>query len=161
SDFRYHPTHLANRGNGSLGRTQSGHYALALWKEGGIGEKQVREGLDRLFREHRFIEIGRKRPMPHDGWDFTAGQYQHFRTLLRGEADRRAGGQGGLQGAAQVVHPPPPGARRLMVGLPSLRLWKALGDVVCGDVAVALPLSQRAETVSSTRGLTATAAACC
>jgi hypothetical protein len=62
SDFRYVPNHLANRDKGSLGRTQSCYYALSLWNEGGIGEPQIREGLERLFREHRFIEIGRKRP---------------------------------------------------------------------------------------------------
>ncbi len=78
SDFRYHPDHLANRDKGSLGRTQSGHYALALWGEGKVGEEQIREGLERLFREHRFIEIGRKREYPHEAWYFTAGYYYYF-----------------------------------------------------------------------------------
>ncbi|HZE99426.1 MAG TPA: prenyltransferase/squalene oxidase repeat-containing protein [Planctomycetota bacterium] len=93
SDFRYSPRHLANRGNGSLGRTQSGHYALDLWKQDGIGEKEIREGLDRLFREHRFIEIGRKRLMPHEAWYFTAGYYYYFghyyaAKLIEGLADK-------------------------------------------------------------------------
>jgi len=93
SDFRYHPRHLANRDKGSLGRTQSGHYALALWNEGKVGEKEIREGLDRLFQEHRFIEIGRKRPMPHEGWYFTAGYYYYFghyyaAKLIEGLADK-------------------------------------------------------------------------
>jgi len=78
SDFRYHPRHLANRDKGSLGRTQAGHYALALWNEGGIGEKEIRAGLEKLFQEHRFIEIGRKRPIPHEAWYFTAGYYYYF-----------------------------------------------------------------------------------
>jgi hypothetical protein len=94
SDFRYHPRHLANRDKGSLGRTQSCYYALLLWKEGGIAEPQIREGLERLFREHRFIEIGRKRPMPHEGWYFTAGYYYYFghyyaAKLIEGLADKR------------------------------------------------------------------------
>jgi hypothetical protein len=77
SDFRYAPMHLANRDKGSLGRTQAGHTALELWGEG-PGEKSVREGLERLFLEHRFIEIGRKRQYPHEAWYFTAGYYYYF-----------------------------------------------------------------------------------
>jgi hypothetical protein len=93
SDFRYSPRHLANRDKGSLGRTQSCYYALKLWNEGGIGEKEIREGLERLFKEHRFIEIGRKRPMPHEGWYFTAGYYYYFghyyaARLIEGLADK-------------------------------------------------------------------------
>jgi hypothetical protein len=78
TDFRYRPFHFANRDKGSLGRTQSGHYALWIWDAGGIGEKEVRAGLDRLFREHRFIEIGRKRQYPHEAWYYTAGYYYYF-----------------------------------------------------------------------------------
>jgi Prenyltransferase and squalene oxidase repeat len=94
SDFRYVPRHLANRDKGSLGRTQSCYYALKLWNEGGVGEPQIREGLERLFREHRFIEIGRKRPMPHEAWYFTAGYYYYFghyyaAKLIEGLADKR------------------------------------------------------------------------
>jgi hypothetical protein len=93
SDFRYAPRHLANRDKGSLGRTQSCYYALRLWNEGGVGEKEVREGLERLFREHRFIEIGRKRPVPHEGWYYTAGYYYYFghyyaALLIEGLADK-------------------------------------------------------------------------
>ena len=94
SDFRYVPRHLANRDKGSLGRTQSCYYALQLWHEGSIGENEIREGLERLFREHRFIEIGRKRPMPHEAWYFTAGYYYYFghyyaAKLIEGLADKR------------------------------------------------------------------------
>jgi hypothetical protein len=93
SDFRYYPLHLANRDKGSLGRTQSCYYALALWNTGGIGEPEIREGLERLFLEHRFIEIGRKRPMPHEAWYFTAGYYYYFghyyaARLIEGLADK-------------------------------------------------------------------------
>jgi hypothetical protein len=78
SDMRYMPQHLANRGNGSLGRTQSGHDALALWESKGIGEKEIRAGLDRFFRDHKFIEMGRKRQYPHEAWYFTSGYYYYF-----------------------------------------------------------------------------------
>lgn len=78
SDMRYFPQHLANRGSGSLGRTQSGHDALALWGSTGIGEKELRDGLDRFFRDHKFLEMGRKRQYPHEAWYFTSGYYYYF-----------------------------------------------------------------------------------
>lgn len=78
SDMRLHPMFLANRDKGSLGRTQSGHYALWIWGAAGIGEKEARAGLDALFRDHRFIEIGRKRQYPHEAWYFTSGYYYFF-----------------------------------------------------------------------------------
>ncbi len=78
SDFRYSPLHLANRDKGSLGRTQAGHYALWLWGAGGIAQKEARAGLDTLFREHRFMDIGRKRQYPHEAWYFTSGYYYYF-----------------------------------------------------------------------------------
>ncbi len=101
SDFRYHPLHLANRDKGSLGRTQAGHLALAVWDEG-PGEKEVRDGLERLFEEHRFIEIGRKRQYPHEAWYFTAGYYYYF----------------GHYYAARLIErlPDPSGARERLAG---------------------------------------------
>jgi len=66
------------RANGSLGRTQSCYYALRLWNDAKISDQEIREGLERLIRDHRFIEIGRKRPMPHEAWYFTAGYYYYF-----------------------------------------------------------------------------------
>ena len=78
SDTRYAPMHLANRGKGSLGRTQSCHYALWLWDQEGVGEPEAREGLDRFFRDHKFMDIGRKRQYPHEAWYFTSGYYYYF-----------------------------------------------------------------------------------
>lgn len=78
NDLRYMPQHLANRGSGSLGRTQAGHDALALWSSPGIGDAQIREGLDRFFRDHKFIAMGRKRQYPHEAWYFTSGYYYYF-----------------------------------------------------------------------------------
>jgi hypothetical protein len=78
ADFRYIPRLPANQAKGSLGRTQSGHDALQIWGAGGIGEREVREGLDRLLAEHRFLEIGLKRPYPHEAWYQTSGYYYYF-----------------------------------------------------------------------------------
>jgi hypothetical protein len=78
SDYRYLPHHPVNQDKGSLGRTQAGHDALALWNHADVGEREIRAGLDVLFREHRFLDIVRKRQYPHEGWYFTAGYYYYF-----------------------------------------------------------------------------------
>jgi len=78
ADYRYLRRLPANKANGSLGRTQSGHDALQVWSDPGIGEREIREGLDRFFREHRFLEMGRKRQFPHEAWYQTSGYYYYF-----------------------------------------------------------------------------------
>jgi hypothetical protein len=92
SDFRYSPLHLANRDKGSLGRTQAGHDALWLWGEGGIGARESRAGLETLFRDHKFIEIGRKRQYPHEAWYFTSGYYYYFGHFHAARLIERLGG---------------------------------------------------------------------
>jgi hypothetical protein len=97
SDFRYAPLHPANREKGSLGRTQACYYALLQWREGGITEAQLRAGLDRLFEEHRFIEIGRKRQYPHEGWYATAGYYYYFGHYFAAKIVERLGSPADLK----------------------------------------------------------------
>ena len=38
----------------------------------------ARAGLDQFFDEHEFIEMGRKRQMPHEAWYQTAPYYYYF-----------------------------------------------------------------------------------
>jgi predicted RNA-binding Zn ribbon-like protein len=78
ADMKYHPRHPANQIKGSLGRTQAGHHALRVWDSATLGEAEILEGLETFFREHRFLEIGRKRQYPHEGWYMTAGYYYYF-----------------------------------------------------------------------------------
>ncbi len=77
SDFRYMPMHEANRLRGSVGRTQPCHHALWLWGSG-AGEKEAREGLEMFFREHKFLDIGRKRQYPHEAWYYNSPYYYYF-----------------------------------------------------------------------------------
>jgi hypothetical protein len=76
-DFRYVPMHLANRLRGSVGRTQPCHYALWIWEKG-VGEKEVREGLEMFFREHKFLDIARKRQYPHESWYYNSPYYYYY-----------------------------------------------------------------------------------
>jgi hypothetical protein len=75
--FWKRPFHMANREKGSLGRSQAGNFALSLYDDE-VGEPQLKAGLDRLFKEHHFIEMGRKRQFPHESWYATAGYYYYF-----------------------------------------------------------------------------------
>ena len=74
---RYNQTHNANQIKGSLGRSQPCN--LALWKyEREITKDDLEKGLNNLKELHHFIEIGRGRPIPHEGWYSTAGYYYFF-----------------------------------------------------------------------------------
>ncbi|MBI3272149.1 MAG: terpene cyclase/mutase family protein [Planctomycetes bacterium] len=76
--LKYAPRHPANQPKGSLGRSQAGNFALWLWGSKKVGEPEARAGLDTFFREHLFIEIGRKRQYPHEAWYATAPYYFFF-----------------------------------------------------------------------------------
>lgn len=78
SDYRYIPRLAANRARGSVGRTQSCNDALWLWGAQNTGEEQVRAGLEMFFAEHPWIDMGRKRPYPHESWYQTSGYYYYF-----------------------------------------------------------------------------------
>ena len=105
TDFRYVPHHLANHDKGSLGRTQSGHCALWLWDSPGIGEQEVRAGLDAFFRHHKFIEIGRKRQYPHEAWYFTAPYYFYFGHYYAALLIERLGEKGYREGMKPCILP--------------------------------------------------------
>ena len=77
-DLQFRPRMPANLPRGSVGRTQSANYALWTWEKGDVGAKQVTEGLDFFFKEHAYIQMGRKRQFPHESWYQTAPYYYYF-----------------------------------------------------------------------------------
>lgn len=80
---------------GSLCRIQSCNLALLL---GGypIPTSRLREGLSDLFRHHRFIDIARDKPIPHEsyyqnsGYFYLFGHYYAARLINQLPADSRA-----------------------------------------------------------------------
>jgi hypothetical protein len=68
----------ANRDKGSIGRTQPSNFALWLWKSPKVGEKESKQGLDLFFEHHIYLDMGRKRPYPHEAWFQTSGYYYYF-----------------------------------------------------------------------------------
>jgi hypothetical protein len=78
SDYLYIPTLRANRPRGAVGRVQPANYALWLWKSKETNHERITAGLDLFFKEHIFLDMGRKRPYPHESWYQTSGYYYYF-----------------------------------------------------------------------------------
>jgi len=74
---QYRPAVEYNEVKGSLGRAHSCNLALWLFHEA-VSEEDLRAGIERFFKHHRFIDIGRKRPMPHEAWYYTSGYYFYY-----------------------------------------------------------------------------------
>ena len=67
-----------NRPAGSLGRTQSGNAALRLWKDEKITDEVIRVWLDRMVTRHGWLDMGRKKPIPHESFAQVAGYFYYF-----------------------------------------------------------------------------------
>ena len=69
---------LINRPCGSLGRSQAGNVALRLWGDQQITDEVLKEWLDRLINRHGWLDMGRKRPIPHESHAAVAGYFYYF-----------------------------------------------------------------------------------
>lgn len=78
SDYKYMPLLRANRPRGAVGRVQPANYALKLWGWDRMDKQALRDGLDLFFKDHAFLDMGRKRPFPHESWYQTSGYYYYF-----------------------------------------------------------------------------------
>jgi len=67
-----------NRPGGSLGRSQACNLALRLWGDSRITDDVLKEWLDRLFSRNLWLDIGRKRPIPHESHFQVAGYFFYF-----------------------------------------------------------------------------------
>lgn len=68
---------------GSLSRIQSCNLALFLGSRAGYhtvvnSTAQLAEGLVPFFRDHRFLDIARGRPIPHEAYYYNAGYFYFF-----------------------------------------------------------------------------------
>lgn len=72
------PMRLVNRPPGSLGRSQASNVAMRLWGDPLVTDAVLKTWLDRLFAQNMWLEIGRKRPIPHEAWCQVAGYFFYF-----------------------------------------------------------------------------------
>lgn len=85
-DFTYHysenffwrPLAAINRPAGSLGRSQAANYACRLWGDEAVTDDVLRTWLDRLFARNDWLDMGRKRPVPHEAWFAIAGYFYYY-----------------------------------------------------------------------------------
>jgi hypothetical protein len=74
---QYRPAVGFNEVKGSLGRTPT--CDLALWIHGlDVPRSDLRRGVERLLALHHFLDIGRKRPFPHEAWYSNSGYYFYY-----------------------------------------------------------------------------------
>jgi hypothetical protein len=72
------PMRLVNRPAGSLGRSQACNLALRLWGDRQVTDEVLKTWLDRLFARNGWLDIGRKRPIPHEAWFQVAGYFFYY-----------------------------------------------------------------------------------
>lgn len=67
-----------NRPSGSLGRSQAGNIALRQWGDKKITDDVIRVWLHRLISRHGWLDMGRKKPIPHESFAQVAGYFYYF-----------------------------------------------------------------------------------
>jgi hypothetical protein len=75
---RWQPRRPINRPAGSLGRSQACNLALRLWGEERITDAVLEEWLDRFVARNGWLDLGRKRPVPHESFFQVAGYFFYF-----------------------------------------------------------------------------------
>ena len=93
--MKYQPMHPINRPGGSLGRSQVCNLALRLWGDARITDDVLTTWLDRLFARNLWLDMGRKRPRPHEshfavaGYFFYYGHYYASQCLMQLKPEKR------------------------------------------------------------------------
>lgn len=72
------PMRGINRPGGSLGRSQCCNVALRLWGDTEITDLVLEHWLVRLYERNGWLDMGRKRPVPHESWMGVAGYFYYF-----------------------------------------------------------------------------------
>lgn len=72
------PMRGINRPGGSLGRSQCCNVALRMWGDKKITNNVIKHWLYRLYVRNGWLDIGRKRPVPHESWMQVAGYFYYF-----------------------------------------------------------------------------------
>ncbi len=76
--LRMSPARLINRAGGSLGRSQACNLALRLFGDRRVTNEVIETWLDRLYARNGWLDIGRKRPIPHESHFQVAGYFYYY-----------------------------------------------------------------------------------
>jgi hypothetical protein len=77
-DLKWQPMMPVNRPGGSLGRSQACNLALRLWGDKRITDAVLKAWLDRLIVRNGWLDMGRKRPIPHESHFQVAGYFFYY-----------------------------------------------------------------------------------
>ncbi len=72
------PMRGINRPGGSLGRSQACNVALRVWGDDKITDNVLKYWLIRLYERNGWLDMGRKRPIPHESWMQVAGYFYFY-----------------------------------------------------------------------------------
>ena len=67
-----------NNVKGSLSRIQAGNYALVRAGTKDVSHADLLAGLDLFFEHHRFLDVARQKPVPHEAYYFNSGYFYFF-----------------------------------------------------------------------------------
>ena len=76
--LKYRPRSGINRPAGSLGRSHACNYALQIWGEKSVTDDVHKLCLDRLIKRNGWLDVARKRPIPHESWFAVAGYFFYY-----------------------------------------------------------------------------------
>ena len=76
--LKYRPMLPVNRPAGSLGRSQACNLAMRLWGDDAVTDDVLKTWLDRLLARDGWLDVGRKRPVPHESWFQIAGYFFYY-----------------------------------------------------------------------------------
>lgn len=63
---------------GSLGRIQVSNWALRRAGVASVTDERLREGLEAFFEHHKFLDVARMRPIPHEAYYANAAYFYMF-----------------------------------------------------------------------------------
>ena len=72
------PMQGINRPGGSLGRSQACNIALRRWHDSSVTNELIKTWLQRLLDRNGWLDMGRKRPIPHESHMQVAGYFYYF-----------------------------------------------------------------------------------
>ncbi len=72
------PRYDINRPAGSLGRSQACNLALRQWGDARVTDGVIETWLNRLFARNGWLDLGRKRPVPHESHFAVAGYFYYY-----------------------------------------------------------------------------------
>jgi len=77
-NFLYRTGADINKPGGSVGRSQACNLVLRLNNDKSVSDEAIGAWANRLFARNLWLDIGRKRPVPHESWYQVAGYFFYY-----------------------------------------------------------------------------------